>query len=53
MVKAIPDRYHEVTPELLVNGPPGLIDFMRAAFGAEERMRFPMANGRSRNWLKG
>ncbi len=44
-VKAIPDDYHAVTPFLTVDGAGKLIDFMKAAFGAEERMRMPMPDG--------
>ncbi len=45
MVKAIPDEYHSVQPYLIVKGAAGLIDFMKQAFGAQERMRMPGANG--------
>ena len=44
-VKPIPDEYHNVTPSLIVNGAGKLIDFMTQAFGAQERMRFPMPDG--------
>jgi PhnB protein len=44
-VKAIPDGYHTVTPYLVVEGAARLIDFMKAAFGAEERERLSRANG--------
>jgi uncharacterized glyoxalase superfamily protein PhnB len=39
MVKAIPDEYHSVTPYLIVSGASKLMDFMKEAFGAEERVR--------------
>jgi PhnB protein len=45
-VKPIPDGYHSVTPMLIVNGAARVIDFMKAAFGAEERMLMPMPDGR-------
>ncbi len=45
-VKAIPDDYHAVTPFLTVDGAGKLIDFMKEAFGAQERMRMPMPDGK-------
>jgi len=44
-VKAIPDGYHTVTPFLNVKGLPKLIDFLKAALGAEELMRMPGPDG--------
>ncbi|MBV8055359.1 MAG: VOC family protein [Deltaproteobacteria bacterium] len=44
-VKAIPDGYHSVTPSLVVKGAAKLIDFVKAAFGAEEAFRMPAATG--------
>jgi len=44
-VKPIPDGYHSVTPHLLVRGAAQLIDFMKEAFGAEEKERVPGGNG--------
>ena len=44
-VKPIPDGYHSVTPYLIVDGAERLIEFMKQAFGARERMRMPMPNG--------
>lgn len=38
-VKPIPDGYHNVTPFLLVQGVPKLLDFLREAFGAKEIVR--------------
>jgi PhnB protein len=46
MVKAIPDEYHRVTPYLIADGAAGLIDFMKQAFGANERSRMPMPDGK-------
>lgn len=40
-VKAIPDGYRSVTPYLVVEGADKLIDFMRDALGAKERLRMP------------
>ena len=34
-VKPIPEGFHTVTPYLIVDGVPGLIDFLKNAFGAE------------------
>lgn len=36
MTKAIPDGYHSVTPYLVVQGAPKLIDFMKQAFDANK-----------------
>jgi len=44
-VKPIPDGYHTVTPFLNVKGVAKLIDFLKAAFGAEEVMRMPGPGG--------
>ena len=44
-VKPIPDGYHTVTPFLNVKGMGKLIDFMKAAFGAEEIMRMAGPGG--------
>jgi PhnB protein len=44
-LKPIPDGYHTVTPFLNVKGCAKLIDFLRAAFGAEEVMRMPGPDG--------
>jgi uncharacterized glyoxalase superfamily protein PhnB len=46
MVKPIPDGYHTVTPYLIVEGAARLIDFMKGAFGAEERGRMDGPGGR-------
>jgi PhnB protein len=35
-VKPVPDRYHSVTPYLVVENVPKLIDFLRQVFGATE-----------------
>jgi PhnB protein len=44
-VKPIPDGYHTVTPFINVKGVAKVIDFLKAAFGAEEIMRMPGPNG--------
>ncbi len=44
-VQRIPKGYHSVTPLLAVKGAARLIDFLKAAFGAEELYRFPAADG--------
>ncbi len=44
-VKPIPEGYHSVTPYLVVNGADKLLDFMKQAFSAEERMRMPRPDG--------
>src|SRR6266404_1667291 len=44
-VKPIPDGYHSVTPFINVKGVAKLIDFLKAALGAEEVMRMPGPDG--------
>jgi PhnB protein len=44
-VKPVPEGYHTVTPYLTVKGAAKLIEFMKRAFGAEERFRFPGPGG--------
>jgi PhnB protein len=44
-VKPIPDGYHSVTPYLVVQGVPTLIDFLKQAFDAQETMRMPRPDG--------
>ena len=45
-VKPIPDLYHSVQPYLLVEGADGLIEFIKATFGAEETLRMPQPDSR-------
>lgn len=45
-VKPIPDGYHTVTPYLVVDGADRLIDFLKQAFGAEEKFRMPTPDGK-------
>ncbi len=44
-VKPIPDGLHSVTPYLIVEGVPGLIDFLKAAFEAKEIHRTELPDG--------
>jgi PhnB protein len=44
-VKPIPEGYHTVTPFLNVKSVAKLIDFLKAALGAEEVMRMPGPDG--------
>ena len=44
-VQPIPEGYHSVTPYLIVEGAAKLIDFAKAAFGAEERSRMAGPGG--------
>lgn len=44
-VKPIPEGYHTVTPYLTVKGAEKLIEFVKAAFGAEEMMRMAGPDG--------
>src|SRR5258706_6511876 len=45
-VKAIPEGYHSLTPYLVVKGAAKALEFYAKAFGAEERVRMPMPDGR-------
>jgi PhnB protein len=45
MVKGIPEGYGSVTPYLIVEGAARLLDFLKEAFGAQERARMPGPNG--------
>jgi len=38
-VRPIPEGFHTLTPYLLVNGAAGVIDFLKAGFGAVEKFR--------------
>jgi PhnB protein len=44
-VTPIPKGYHTVTPYLVVQGVPKLIDFLKQAFDAQEIMRMPRPDG--------
>jgi uncharacterized glyoxalase superfamily protein PhnB len=44
-VKPIPEGWPRVTPVFNVNGAAQLIEFMKKAFGFEERMRMPAPGG--------
>lgn len=44
-VKAVPEGYHSITPYLVVQGAEKLIDFMKAAFGAQEIGRMLQPDG--------
>ena len=41
----IPEGYHAVTPYLVVQGVPTLIDFLKQVFEAQEIMRMPRPDG--------
>lgn len=45
-VKPIPDGFHTVTPYLMVADAAALIDFLKAAFGAQELVRHGTPDGR-------
>jgi PhnB protein len=45
-VKPVPDDYRKVTPMLVVDDATRLIDFIKKAFGAEERLRIPMPDNK-------
>jgi PhnB protein len=45
-VKAVPTGYHSVTPSLVVEGVPGVLEFVKQAFNAEEKERFTTPDGR-------
>jgi PhnB protein len=44
-VKPIPEGYHAVTPYLVVEGAATTLEFLKQAFGAEEKLRMEMPNG--------
>ena len=45
-VKAVPERYRSLTPNLVVQNAAGAIDFYKKAFGATEIERFPGPDGK-------
>jgi len=45
-VKPIPAGYEKITPYLIIRGAAKAIDFYKQAFGATEKMRMPMPDGR-------
>jgi PhnB protein len=45
-VKPIPDKYHSITPYLIIKGAATAIDFYTQAFGAVELFRMPQPDGR-------
>lgn len=45
-VPPIPEGFHSVTPYLIIRGAAAAIDFYGRAFGATERYRMPMPDGR-------
>ena len=44
-VKRIPEGYPSVTPDLLVQGVPSLLNFLKQAFDATEIFRMPPSDG--------
>lgn len=44
-VSPIPEGYRTVTPYLIVEGAAGLLEFVKSAFGAEERFRMDGPDG--------
>jgi PhnB protein len=44
-VNPIPEGFHTVTPYLVVQGVPKLLDFLKQAFDAQEIMRMPRPDG--------
>ena len=44
-IKPIPEGYHTLTPHLIVQGASKLLDFMKQAFGAEEKYSLPGPDG--------
>lgn len=44
-VKPVPEGYHTVTPYLVADGAAKLLDFVKQAFGAEERFRMDTPEG--------
>ena len=48
-VKPVPDGYHSITPYLVVQGVPKLIEFLKRAFEAKETERVTQPDGRVRH----
>jgi PhnB protein len=46
MAKPVPEGYHSLTPYLIVKGAARALEFYTRAFGAEERFRMPMPDGK-------
>ena len=44
-VPPIPEGFHTITPNIIINGVERAIEFYKKAFGAEERMRLTMPDG--------
>src|SRR6266540_4044696 len=44
--KPIPEGYHTVSPALIIDGAAEAIEFYKRAFGATERSRMPMPDGK-------
>ena len=45
-VRPIPEGYHSVSPALSIDGAADAIEFYKRAFGAQERYRMPMPDGK-------
>lgn len=45
-VKPVPERYHSLTPNLVIKNAAGAIDFYKKVFGATEIDRFPGPDGK-------
>jgi PhnB protein len=45
-VKPVPEGYHTVTPYLTVKGADKLVEFLKKAFGAQERFQMPGPDGK-------
>ena len=45
-VKPIPEGYHTISPSLTIDGAAEAIEFYKRAFGATERMRMAMPDGK-------
>lgn len=44
-VKPVPEGFHTITPYITVKGAAKLIDFLKKAFNAQEKFRFPGPGG--------
>jgi PhnB protein len=47
MARPIPEGFHTITPHLVIRGAAQAIDFYKKAFGAVERVRMPMPDGKT------
>jgi PhnB protein len=45
-VRPIPEGFHTITPNIIVQGAEKAVEFYKKAFGAEEKLRLTMPDGK-------